>query len=59
MDDKDNMEEELEKYKTLVDELGVKTEIWKMHNWSGVQDISESKLRATHLAMTMPVPRSC
>ena len=23
----------------------LKTEIWKMHNWSGVQDISESGVR--------------
>jgi hypothetical protein len=29
----------------LVDELGVKTEIWKMHNWSGVQDITASGVR--------------
>ena len=32
---------ELESYKRIVNTLGVKTEIWKMHNWSGVQDITE------------------
>lgn len=34
--DNDNLEKELEQYKELVHELGIKTEIWKMHNWSGV-----------------------
>jgi len=43
--DNDNIDQELEKYKKLVDELGVKTEIWKMHNWSGVQDITASGVR--------------
>lgn len=37
--DNDNVDFELEQYKKLVDELGVKTEIWKMHNWSGAYDI--------------------
>ena len=36
----EEIETELEKYKKIVNDLGVKTEIWKMHNWSGVQDIS-------------------
>lgn len=30
--------EELKAYKNIVEFLGVKTEIWKMHNWSGVYD---------------------
>ena len=34
--DNDNIDKELEQYKELVAELGIKTEIWKMHNWSGV-----------------------
>lgn len=36
--DNDNLEQELAEYKALVEDLGVKTEIWKMHNWSGVYD---------------------
>lgn len=40
--DNDNVDTELEQYKRLVDELGVKTEIWKMHNWSGVYDIGDN-----------------
>lgn len=34
--DNDNQEYELEQYKQLVEHLRVKTEIWRMHNWSGV-----------------------
>ena len=34
--DNDNLEHELEEYKKLADNLGVKSEVWKMHNWSGV-----------------------
>jgi hypothetical protein len=34
--DNEKLEEELEGYKAFVEETGVKTEIWKMHNWSGV-----------------------
>ena len=41
--DNDNLEEELDAYKTLVDDLGVKTEIWKMHNWSGVYDNKDKR----------------
>ena len=41
--DNDNLEQELENYKNLVDELDIKTEIWKMHNWSGVYDIGNNK----------------
>jgi hypothetical protein len=37
--DNENLDKELDQYKTLVDDLGVKTEIWKMHNWSGVYNI--------------------
>lgn len=40
--DNDNIEEEVSQYKTLVEELGCKTEIWKMHNWSGVYDIGNN-----------------
>jgi organic radical activating enzyme len=36
--DNDNLQDELNEYRTLVDSLGIKTEIWKMHNWSGVYD---------------------
>lgn len=43
--DNDNIDKELAEYKQIVEELGVKTEIWKMHNWSGVQDISETGIR--------------
>ena len=38
--DNENLESELEEYKKLVEDLGVKTEIWKLHNWSGVYDPS-------------------
>jgi len=41
--DNDNQDYELEKYRELVDSLGVKTEIWKMHNWSGVYDIGKNE----------------
>src|SRR5210317_80567 len=34
--DNDKLEFELNHYKKIVEELGIKTEIWKMHNWSGV-----------------------
>ena len=40
--DNEKVEEELERYKALVEELGVKTEIWKMHNWSGVYEIGDN-----------------
>jgi hypothetical protein len=40
--DNNNLEWELEKYKELVEELDVKTEIWKMHNWSGAYNIGEN-----------------
>jgi len=34
--DPEKREVELEAYKNIVNTLGVKTEIWTMHNWSGV-----------------------
>ena len=38
--DNENLENELSEYKALVEDLGVVTEIWKLHNWSGVYDPS-------------------
>ena len=38
--DNNNIDFELEKYKSLVECMGIKTEIWKMHNWSGVYDVN-------------------
>jgi len=43
--DNDNEAFELEHYKKIVEQLDVKTEIWRMHNWSGVTDISETGVR--------------
>lgn len=43
--DNDNLDYELDHYKRIVEELDVKTEIWKMHNWSGVTDISDTGVR--------------
>ena len=43
--DNSKIEYELEHYKRIVNELDVKTEVWKMHNWSGVTDISETGVR--------------
>jgi len=37
--DNDDLENEVEQYKRIVEWAGVKTEIWKMHNWSGVYDV--------------------
>ena len=34
--DNDNIDYEVEQYKKIVEEAGVSTEIWKMHNWAGV-----------------------
>lgn len=34
--DNNNIEYEREQYLRIVNDAGVKTEIWKMHNWSGV-----------------------
>jgi MoaA/NifB/PqqE/SkfB family radical SAM enzyme len=38
--DNNNVDHELEQYMKIVEELDVKTEIWKMHNWSGVYVLS-------------------
>ena len=43
--DNDNEAFELKHYKKIVEQLDVKTEIWRMHNWSGVTDISETGVR--------------
>ena len=37
--DNDDLENEVKQYKRIVEWAGVKTEIWKMHNWSGVYDV--------------------
>ena len=34
--DNDNIDYEVEQYKKIVEDAGVSTEIWKMHNWAGV-----------------------
>ena len=36
--DNDNVDYEVEQYRKIVDNAGVKTEIWKMHNWSGIYE---------------------
>ena len=36
--DNDNIDYEVEQYRKIVTSANVKTEIWKMHNWSGVYD---------------------
>ena len=36
--DNDNIDYEVEQYRKIVEDAGVKSEIWKMHNWSGVYD---------------------
>jgi len=36
--DNDNIDYEVEQYKKIVRSANVSTEIWKMHNWSGVYD---------------------
>lgn len=36
--DNNNVDYEVEQYKKIVDSAKVKTEIWKMHNWSGVYE---------------------
>jgi len=41
--DNDNLYYELEHYKKIVEELDVKTEIWKMHNWSGAYDVGTNE----------------
>ena len=41
--DNDNIEHEVEQYKKIVESAGVSTEIWKMHNWSGVYEIGNNE----------------
>jgi len=41
--DNNNLDGELNEYKKLVNKLGVKTEIWRMHNWSGVYDVKDKR----------------
>lgn len=36
--DNDNIDYEVEQYRKIVKSANVSTEIWKMHNWSGVYD---------------------
>lgn len=36
--DNNNIDYEVERYRQIVDSANVKTEIWKMHNWSGVYE---------------------
>ena len=36
--DNENIDFEVEQYKRIVQSANVQTEIWKMHNWSGVYD---------------------
>jgi wyosine [tRNA(Phe)-imidazoG37] synthetase (radical SAM superfamily) len=43
--DNDNIEHELAHYKQIVKALDVKTEIWKMHNWSGAYDVGATNQR--------------
>jgi MoaA/NifB/PqqE/SkfB family radical SAM enzyme len=37
--DNDKLDYQKEQYIKLIDKLGTKAEIWKMHNWAGSQDI--------------------
>lgn len=41
--DGDQIDYEKEKYLKLSDRANVKTEIWKMHNWSGVYELKEAR----------------
>ena len=41
--DVENEFDELQDYTALTEELGVKTEIWRMHNWSGVYDNKDKR----------------
>ncbi len=41
--DNNDIENELEQYKKIVEWAGVKTEIWKMNNWSGVYDAPDER----------------
>ena len=41
--DVENEFDELQEYTALTEELGAKTEIWRMHNWSGVYDNKDKR----------------
>jgi len=41
--DQENVEYEKNRYLEIVNSAGVKTEIWKMHNWSGVYDTDQKR----------------
>ncbi len=41
--DNDNVDYEVEQYRKIVDSARVQTEIWKMHNWSGVYQPPEER----------------
>jgi len=41
--DNNNIEYEKERYLSLSEGTNVKTEIWKMHNWSGVYDLKDGR----------------
>ena len=41
--DNNQVENQLNQYKSLVKQIGSKAEIWKMHNWAGVFDIGDNK----------------
>jgi len=43
--DNANIDHELSHYKQIVKALDVKTEIWKMHNWSGAYDVGATNQR--------------
>lgn len=44
--DNNQIDYETEQYRKIVDSAGVKTEIWKMHNWSGVYKPDYDRLGA-------------
>ncbi len=55
--DNSQVDYEIEQYRKIVDTAGVKTEIWKMHNWSGEYKpeyfrSGETKTCGSHLAQT-------
>jgi MoaA/NifB/PqqE/SkfB family radical SAM enzyme len=41
--DQEKIDYEVEQYKKIVEWAGVKTEIWKMHNWSGIYKPTEDR----------------
>jgi len=42
--DNDELEFQKKEYINLVDQIGTKAEIWKMHNWSGVYDPKDPRV---------------